>query len=70
MSITGAAVAAEGAACAADAGLKDWALAERRGTLPPWLLARLLGVGFLCCKSEVLDIGVGSGPEVGTRNIA
>ena len=53
MSITGAAVAAEGAACVADAGLNDWALAERRGTFPPWLLARLLGVGFLPQKTSL-----------------
>ena len=52
-SITGAAVAAVGAAGAEDAGLNDWALAERRGTFPPWLLARLLGVGFLPQKSSL-----------------
>ena len=53
MSITGAAVAAVGAVGAADAGLNDWAFAERRGTFPPWLLARLLGVGLLPQKSSL-----------------
>ena len=47
MSITGAAVGAADGAVIGFAGLKDCALADNLGTFAPWLLPRLLGVGFL-----------------------
>ena len=53
MSITGAVIGAGTGAVAAFAGLKDCALADNLGMLPPWLLPRLLGVGFLPQKSSL-----------------
>ena len=50
MSITGAVV---GAVDGAVAGLKVCAFADNLGIFAPWLLLRLLGVGFLPQKSSL-----------------